>query len=285
MSETQNVETGTKQFESRNSFEPPQASSIEPVAVPESSEPVNKAPQAVAPSEAFSENTEGELPEFAKRRLGKERKKHERELANMRAELEQARSLYGAASPSNLPPGQNGYRDPLTGDIIDTTTPEGQYLSSYHQKLSQKLTADEQYQQQLNQREVDAKVRAHVDDSVDEAREKLPDYDKVMRSSGINDSTARELGNFPDPAGLAYYLASNPREVNRIQNLPAYEMRRELARHMAEMVSKTNITRTPAPVNPVGATGVQSVKHVAHKTLTDLKAERKAHLSGSSRRR
>jgi hypothetical protein len=285
MSETQNVESSNKQFESKNSFEPQQTEASVPEVLPES--PVTTSENEASVQKTSSDNQEGELPEFAKRRLGKEQKKYERDIGRLRAELEQERARNASANvaTSHMPPGQQGYNDPLTGKFIDITTPEGQAIYNYQQELSQKITADDKFQQERSQKEIESKLRAHLEDSADEAREKYPDYDKVLRHSGINDYTTKELANFPDPAGLAYYLASNTREVERLQRLPAYELRRELARHMAEMVLKKNVTRTPAPVNPIGATGVQPAKHFAHKTLADLKAERRAQLSGQSKRR
>ncbi len=61
-------------------------------------------------------------------------------------------------------------------------------------------------------------------------------------------------------------------------------MKRELVRHMADMVSKNNITKTPPPVKPVGASSGSFAKPFAQKTLAELKAERRAQLSGEAPR-
>ena len=281
MSEIQNVEKQPKQFESRNSVVPAPVSvevqaqaaepevAQEPVMMAESPEPVSD-----------SSKEEGELPDHFKRRLGKEQKKHERELARIRAELEQERARN---SQQNVPHGslqqqqQNGYVDPLgSGEFIDLTTEKGREVYEYHQKLHQKLENEQRLQEERNQREIENRIKEHMQDSRDAARERHADYDQVIYSAGINDNTARELGNLPDPAGLAYYIGSNPREVERLQRLPAYELRRELARHYGDMVSKRNITRAPAPITPVGTTGLKASRPSLHKTLAEMKAERRA---------
>ncbi len=289
MSETQNVETSSNlDSSSVNSFEntPVETATIpEPSAAPKETEATPEPEATQAPA------AEDELPEFAKRRLGKEQKKHEREMARMRAELEEARKSanpalaqqsynppYGAQSPSV-------YRDPITGKYIDTNTPEGQAIFNYQQEMSQHLTAQEQQQQARAQKEIQDKRYAHFQDSFEDAKDKYPDFEKVIRSSGMTGAIGEQLADFPDPGELGYYLASNPREVERLQRLPAYEMKRELVRHMAEMVSKNNVTRAPAPVKTTGSPAGQTTKSFAHKTLEELKAERRAELSGASRRR
>ncbi len=290
MSDTPNVETVSQpvvesRISSRNSSE--SMKEVETKASPEikAPEPVEEK-ASISQETAPNESGDGELPEFAKRRLGKEQKKFERETARLRAELEEARAQnrapqpqpqYGAQSPA-------GYQDPLTGKYIDTSTPEGQAIFNYQQELSQHLTAQEKQQQEQSQKDINAKRFEHFQDSFEDAKEKHPDFEKVIMSSGMNGAIASELSDFPDPGELGYYLASNPREVERLQKLPAYEMKRELVRHMADMVSKNNITKTPAPVKTVGASSGSFAKPFAQKTLAELKAERRAELSGQNPR-
>src|SRR5207247_673694 len=69
MSETQNVETNKPEIGSNNSFETP---IIDKVDIPEPAPTESSEPATAASPEA-----EGELPEFAKCRLGKAKKKYE----------------------------------------------------------------------------------------------------------------------------------------------------------------------------------------------------------------
>lgn len=287
MSETQTVETNSNpvvesRISSRNSFEA--QAPAETLSIPEPvEEKVSPSPE-VAPNESG----DGELPEFAKRRLGREQKKFERETAKLKAELEEARAQinrapqpqvqYGGQSPT-------GYQDPLvTGKYIDTSTEKGQAIFEYQQELSQHLTAQEKVQQEKAQKEIDAKRFEHFQDSFEDAKEKHVDFEKVVTSSGMDGRIASQLCDFPDPGELGYYLASNPREVDRLQKLPAYEMRRELARHMAEMVSKNNVTRTPPPVKTTGSNSGTPTKSSPHKSIAELKAEKRARQRGESPR-
>jgi len=282
MSETLNVETVSQPVvdnNSRNSFEAP----TEQLSIPEPVEDKASPSQEAAPNEGG----DGELPEFAKRRLGKEQKKFERQIAGLKAELEEARNQSRTPSPqpqygAQSPP---GYQDPLvTGKYIDTSTPEGQAIFNYQQELSQHLAAQEKQQQERAQKDIDAKRFAHFQDSFEDAKDKHADFEKVIMASGMNGTIASELSDFPDPGELGYYLASNPREVDRLQKLPAYEMKRELVRHMADMVSKNNITKTPPPIKAVGASDGSFAKPFAQKTLSELKEERRAQLNGQSPR-
>jgi hypothetical protein len=47
---------------------------------------------------------------------------------------------------------------------------------------------------------------------------------------------------------------------------------------MADMVTKNNVTRAPAPIKPIAAGGANPVKHFAHKTIAELKQERREKL-------
>jgi hypothetical protein len=61
-------------------------------------------------------------------------------------------------------------------------------------------------------------------------------------------------------------------------------MKRELTRHMAEMVQKNNITRTPPPIKPIGAGATTPSKHPLHKTYAELKAEARERAVSGKRR-
>ncbi len=279
MSEIQNVETVSQpvvESNSKNSFEAPTETLSIPEPVEEKASPSSEA--------APNESGEGELPEFAKRRLGKEQKKYEREIARVKAELEQERARNATPQPQYGAQPSSVYQDPITGKYIDTSTPEGQAIFNYQQEMSQHLNAQDRAQQERNQKEEEGKLWNHFQDSFDDAREKHPDFEKVMTSSGMTKVIGRELAYFENPGELGYYLASNPREIERLQRLPAYEMKRELTKHLADMVSKNNITKAPPPVKTTGGSAGSFAKPFAQKTLAELKADRWAQLRGDTRR-
>jgi hypothetical protein len=283
MSETQNVETtNTRNISSRNSFAEPQTA---PATIPEPAAPVETSVET-APEVSGEPNepaSEGELPEYAKRRLGRERKKFEREINSLRTELDEERKQRTQQSPPQSY--QSVYADPIVPNYqIDLNTPEGRAINDYQMQLSSTLQAQEQKEKERQQKEIDTKLYHHFVESFDDAREKHTDFDTVIRTSGMSGPIAAELAQFPDPGELGYYIASNPREVDRLQRLPAYEMRRELARHMGEMAAKVNITRAPTPVKPIMGGAGTPAKSFAHKTLAELKADRAAELRGKRSR-
>jgi hypothetical protein len=279
MSEQSLEKSNAPNVSAQSSFEP---TSPETVQVPDATAPVAAAPETkpTEPEKSLDSNTDGELPEYAKRRLGKEQKKFERETARLKAELDQERSRNAQMQSQPQFQQQGVYRDPYTGMQVDVNTPEGAAIYGYQQQLSQTLAQQEKEQQQRLAQEEIHRLADHVEDSQYEARQKHSDYDQVINTANFRPEIAREFAYFPNPAELAYFIGANPREVDRIQRLPAYEMRRELAKHLADMVSRNNVTKSPPPVSPLGATGGTPAKHFAHKTLAELKAERKAHYEG-----
>jgi hypothetical protein len=239
---------------------------------------VNEEPSGETPAETSETQTapqnDGELPEFAKRRLGREQKKYERRVAALEAELHAERARANSAQPQSLQSGTI-FTDPLTGETVDIATKEGQDHYQYLQKVNERISKQETEKAATEAQRIDREQYDHVYDSFEDAKDRHPDFVQVMTSSGFDEKLVKELANFNDPGSLGYYIGSNPREVARLKNLPAYEVKRELARHLTEMVSKKTVTNAPTPVNKPkdGVSGKSSNTRI--KSVQELMEEKR----------
>jgi hypothetical protein len=95
--------------------------------------------------------------------------------------------------------------------------------------------------------------RAAYVDNADVARERIPDFDKVMASAKnltVKDEVERELLASDKPAVLAYHLAQNPDKVRELNALTGRELAREIGRLEARvhLPKAKTITTAPAPL-------------------------------------
>lgn len=274
-----------EQVETQPIVETNDVNSGAPEQVEEASTPIedNSAETAESPQESHeAPPTEGELPEFAKRRLGREQKKYERKLAALEAELHAERARANAQPPQSFQSGTL-YSDPLTGKTVDIATPEGQERYKYLQEVDENLKRQASEKAQADAKKVENELYNHIYESFEDAKERHTDFVQVMTSSGLDEPLAKELAYFPDPGALGYYICSNPREVARLKNLPAYEVKRELARHLTDMVSKKKVTNAPAPVNKPRDSISGKSSNFRIKSVEQLMAEKKEQ-RGSKRR-
>jgi hypothetical protein len=201
MSENQNLETNNqREIIAVNS---PEDSIIEADIPSVASE--SETAKDESPASNTTNNEDGELPEFAKRRLGKVQKQHEREVARLRAELDEVRARPANVSPQQFNAGQQGYIDPITQKYIDVSTPDGQAIYNYQQEMSKALTEQEKQNIARQEKEFEYKLQDHVQSSFEDAAVKHSDFENVMKNSGMSLPFAKELGYFDNPGELGYY--------------------------------------------------------------------------------
>lgn len=275
MSSNENVETQSIAVPNEAHFEAHfEAHEIETSNVPEivDHEPAPEMATEHGIPTADDRVNEGELPEFAKRRLGREQKKHERTLSEYErrvAELEAKLQAQQSFQSGTI------FNDPLTGEAVDVATPEGQERYKYLQKVTDNLNKQDAEKSAAEARRIEKELYDHVYDSFEDAKERHPDFLQVMQASGFDKGLVKELATFRDPGALGYYIGANPREVARLKTLPAYQVKRELERHLTDMILKQKITNAPAPVKSPkdGVSGKPSNNRI--KSVQELMAEKR----------
>lgn len=168
--------------------------------------------------------------------------------------------------------------EPTLEKKADTSgKPKAEDYESHNEYLE--AFVDWKAEQKLSARDLKLKetqVKSEQDKIVESYREKLgafkqtkPDYDEVMEE--VDDIplsfAVKEILLNSDPE-LAYELAKDRVELDRICKLPAIQAARELGKFEARLVKdpeqKPKTTKAPAPIKPVKSASSGSVKKSIH---------------------
>ena len=196
------------------------------------------APESVetTPEEQSTKSfTQEELDAIVGKRLAREQRKWEREQAQLLAE-QQARQ-----KPVAPPPAPDDFEN----------------AQAYAEAL-----AEQKAQQLLAQREAAKQQAALLEsykDREEEARERYDDFEQVAYNPNlpVTDYMAQAIQASDIGPEVIYHLGSNPKEAQRIANLPPILQAKEIGRIEAKLVADPPTKRTstaPAPLAPVTAT-------------------------------
>ena len=125
-------------------------------------------------------------------------------------------------------------------------------------------------------------VVAH-EDRVEEAREKISDYDKVLASAKVpvTDEVGREILSSDKSALLSYYLAKNPDKLQALNEMTGSKLAREIGRleGMVRMPAANQKTNAPAPLAPLKG-GASPAFDPKSASMDDYIAKRQSGWSG-----
>lgn len=116
-------------------------------------------------------------------------------------------------------------------------------------------------------------------DRVEEARETITDYDKVLASSKVpvSDEVGREILSSDKSALLSYYLAKNPEKLQALNEMSGRELAREIGRleGAVRMPAANRKTNAPAPITSLKG-GAAPAFDPSKASMDDYIAKRKA---------
>jgi hypothetical protein len=116
-------------------------------------------------------------------------------------------------------------------------------------------------------------------DRVEEARETITDYDKVLASSKVpvSDEVGREILSSDKSALLSYYLAKNPDKLEALNSMTGRELAREIGRleGAVRLPAKNSKTNAPAPISPLKG-GASPTFDPSKASMDEYVAKRKA---------
>lgn len=225
--------------------------------------------------EASDESDESKVVnngENAKRRIDNRNRKSQREIDELKGQVQYLAQLHAQNQPQSLasyvppnqyqqqyqpqvPQSQQPIVDPFTGEYLTPGTPRYETVL-FHQQQQQAAVMREQ---EHKQREDNAMLQARQDkffDALDKAAEKYPDFDEVVKNkelplteSMLNVAMATKNG--PD---LLYFLGKNPKEVQRISKLHPLLQQEVVANHALELAARRNVSNAPPPTASIGET-------------------------------
>ena len=196
------------------------------------------APESVetTPEEQSTKSfTQEELDAIVGKRLAREQRKWEREQAQLLAE-QQARQ-----KPVAPPPAPDDFENAQA------------YAEALAEQKAQELLARREAAKQQ------AALLESYKDREEEARERYDDFEQVAYNPNlpVTDYMAQAIQASDIGPEVIYHLGSNPKEAQRIANLPPILQAKEIGRIEAKLVADPPTKRTstaPAPLAPVTAT-------------------------------
>lgn len=214
------------------------------------------APESEQPAEQASEKPEGE----ERKRLSGAQKAKRREtyllnqLAERERELQEFRSRKpdGEQSDDNKPPKEEDFNGDWTAYVAARAAYEA------GNAVEKKLTAREARANEAKKSEAEReRDMAHLD-RVEEARELITDYDKVMagmKGVNISNELIREIKSSESGALIAYELARNPDRLQAMNHMTPMELAREMGRLEATVKKPAGKKQTTAPPPPTTLRG------------------------------
>lgn len=245
-----------------------------PVAAPVD-EPTRDGPEPEAETPEVTEpaaEPEGEKPE-RKKIPGSERLKRrlqliESDYLNVQRENEELRQRA-------TPPAQQEGRPGIEREPRDTDFPNDYFAYEraktawdVRQAVREEVARERQTAQQRNRQELsNERLEAH-EENAEVARERIPDFDKVVRSAAeisVKPELAEEILASDKSALLQYYLAKNPDKARELNGMSGRELAREIGRletriHLPTAKKATEATPPPAEIRGGAARPVDPVK-------------------------
>jgi uncharacterized lipoprotein NlpE involved in copper resistance len=139
-------------------------------------------------------------------------------------------------------------------------------------KVEAKLTG---IKQELAQQSTQSQTQAGWVSKINQARAEYADYDAAMEDAQdipVSESMREAIQSSDLGGDIAYYLAKNPAEAERINSLSPYAAAREIGRieshveyEKTQKAKKPPVSKAPAPIKPV-----HSSTGTATKSLEDM---------------
>ena len=164
---------------------------------------------------------ETELPKGVRERLGRQEKRHARELRALRAEMQ---SLQGNLAQPNAAP-QQGYQDPGMGQGDEQIQRAVAAALRAQEEQARKQREAEQMQHVYRQYE-------NLDQDLNKGSDKYDDFDDVVRGNDSPFTSAMRDAALmiPNPAEVLYKLGKDKDALRRISQLHPLEQAKEIVK-------------------------------------------------------
>lgn len=213
-------------------------------------------------------NSGNELPAGVKARLGRQEKRHQREMRDMHARIA---DLQSRAAPEQSSMSENPYG---SGD-----TPPANVDEQIHKAVSYALghrDREEQKAKQAQQASHVQKQYQELNKHLDQSSDKYDDFDDVVRgedtpfTSHMRDAALLLDMDHKNPGSageVLYKLGKNPEELSRISKLHPLDQAREMVKLSKALISGgESKANAPRPLGQIKNTPVTNSHAVTEKT-------------------
>ncbi len=205
------------------------------------------------------------LPDGVRNRLKRQEKRHQREMQNMREQMEQLRGMVS----SQFNPESQQSMDPYAqqGNALDGVNPDMQKAVSY---TLQALEAEKRKAKEREEAALIQKRYQALQENLDKGSDRYEDFDDVVRSQDAPFTPAmRDAALFLDNAPeVLYKLGKNKEELKRIAGLHPLDQAREMVKlSHALMAGNNERPKSDSANRPIGQIKSNPVSN--HNAITD----------------
>ncbi len=203
-----------------------------------------------------NQGTNDELPVGVKERLGRQEKRHKREISKLRTQLESMMQQQAMAAQQAQQP-QQGYGEPNSD--VDAQIHKAVSLALAAQEEQKRKAKEQEQMHHVNQR------YQSLNNDLDKASDKYEDFDDVVRAHDAPFTEAmRDAALFlENPAEVLYTIGKDKEELKRISKLPVVDQVREMIRLSHALMTGNHGKEAPkaASPRPIGQVKSYPVSH------------------------
>lgn len=222
-----------------------------------------------------------DLPVGVKERLGRQERKHQREMRNMRMQLESLQSQLGSQPNMESMPGQaaNHYADSAPAGSMDEQIHKAVSYALQHKEMEERKAKEAERLHHVNKQYQE--LQKHLDETAD----KYDDFDEVVRGDEAPFTTHMRDAALLLPrkgAGSAgevlYKLGKNQSELDRISRLHPIDQASELVKLSHALISGAEAkSPQPRPLGQIKSNPVVNSHVITDKTpVSELRKRMKA---------
>lgn len=192
---------------------------------------------------------QSELPEYAKKKLGMQEKRHKKELRKMQQQIEEMRSQFSANSKPQSQPDYGVNQDQSNGSNLGND----QIYAAVAKAL--------QMQKEQEQRARDAEKLQHVhkqyralEDHLDNASGKYEDFDDIVKSDDAPYTGAMRDAALliPNAADTLYHLGKDRDKLKKIAELHPVDQAREVVKMSIALMGSPQKSSNYSDSKPLG---------------------------------
>lgn len=190
--------------------------------------------------------------------LAAEHERLQREVDDLRRRSPPADQTKREASPDDKPPSEADYN----GDYLafERARTAWETVRAVRHELRSEMERQQSADRERRASEVKRELAVAYSERLEEAREKIPDFDATMgKMAGVSvkDDVIEEIMLSDKGPLLAYYLAKNPDRLRELNTLSGKEIAREIGRleGSVRLPSAKTKTQAPPPPTQIGAGG------------------------------
>jgi hypothetical protein len=214
------------------------------------------------------EGHEAELPKYAKERLGRQEKRHKKEMRDIQSQLAQLQQHVQQQQPSRS---QAEYESPSMNDD-----------ERIQRAVAAALRAKDDQERQAKEAEKMAHVHKSyqaLQDHLDNASGNYEDFDDVVRGHDAPFSEAMRDAALliPNAADVLYKLGKNKPELQRISALHPLDQAKEMVKLSHALIAGNGNKQAPRPIGQIKSNPVTSQGSVNENTsVSELRKRMKA---------